>query len=80
MKAEPAPARPEPLAMSTSAPILIVLAKVGLDGHHRGIKVVARALRDAGTHVIHAGLGQTTEAGVRAVADTSSRSVQAPKW
>ncbi len=47
----------------------IVLAKVGLDGHDRGIKVVARALRDAGLHVIYAGLWQTPEAVVRAVAD-----------
>jgi methylmalonyl-CoA mutase cobalamin-binding domain/chain len=47
----------------------VVLAKVGLDGHDRGIKVVARALRDAGMHVIYAGLWQTPEAVVRAVAD-----------
>src|SRR3954451_21119092 len=50
----------------------VVLAKVGLDGHDRGIKVVARALRDAGFHVIYAGLWQTPEAGVRAVADEDS--------
>ena len=49
--------------------IRIVLAKVGLDGHDRGIKVVARALRDAGMHVIYAGLWQTPEAVVRTVAD-----------
>jgi methylmalonyl-CoA mutase cobalamin-binding domain/chain len=52
-----------------SAPLRIVLAKVGLDGHDRGIKVVARALRDAGMHVIYAGLWQTPEAVVRTVAD-----------
>jgi methylmalonyl-CoA mutase cobalamin-binding domain/chain len=52
-----------------SVPPRIVLAKVGLDGHDRGIKVVARALRDAGFHVIYAGLWQTPEAVVRAVAD-----------
>src|SRR5687767_15999980 len=51
------------------APVRVVLAKVGLDGHDRGIKVVARALRDAGFHVIYAGLWQTPEAVVRAVAD-----------
>src|SRR5260221_8718025 len=50
-------------------PVRIVLAKVGLDGHDRGIKVVARALRDAGLHVIYAGLWQTPEAVVRTVAD-----------
>src|SRR5881409_3712978 len=55
--------------METSAPIRVVLAKVGLDGHDRGIKVVARALRDAGMHVIYAGLWQTPEAVVRTVAD-----------
>src|SRR5436305_3116486 len=55
--------------MTTSAPIRIVLAKVGLDGHDRGIKVVARALRDAGMQVIYAGLWQTPEAVVRTVAD-----------
>lgn len=47
----------------------VVLAKVGLDGHDRGIKVVARGLRDAGFHVIYAGLWQSPEAVVRAVAD-----------
>jgi methylmalonyl-CoA mutase cobalamin-binding domain/chain len=52
-----------------TAPIRIVLAKVGLDGHDRGIQVVARALRDAGMEVIYAGLWQTPEAVVRAVGD-----------
>jgi len=50
-------------------PVRVVLAKVGLDGHDRGVKVVARALRDAGFHVIYAGLWQTPEAIVRVVAD-----------
>jgi methylmalonyl-CoA mutase cobalamin-binding domain/chain len=50
-------------------PLRIVLAKVGLDGHDRGIKVVARALRDAGMHVIYAGLWLTPEAVVCAVAE-----------
>src|SRR5213596_3216374 len=52
-----------------SAPIRVVLAKVGLDGHDRGIKVVARALRDAGMQVIYAGLWQTPEAVVRTAGD-----------
>ncbi len=52
-----------------STPIRIVLAKVGLDGHDRGIKVVARALRDSGMHVIYAGLWQTPEAVVRTIVD-----------
>jgi methylmalonyl-CoA mutase cobalamin-binding domain/chain len=55
--------------MTSAPPLRIVLAKVGLDGHDRGIKVVARALRDAGMHVIYAGLWQAPEAVVRAVAD-----------
>src|SRR5580700_10275330 len=55
--------------MTAQNPPRIVLAKVGLDGHDRGIKVVARALRDAGFHVIYAGLWQTPEAIVRTVAD-----------
>jgi methylmalonyl-CoA mutase cobalamin-binding domain/chain len=55
--------------MEPQATIRIVLAKVGLDGHDRGIKVVARGLRDAGFHVIYAGLWQSPEAVVRAVAD-----------
>jgi methylmalonyl-CoA mutase C-terminal domain/subunit len=50
-------------------PLRIVLAKVGLDGHDRGIKIVARALRDAGMHVIYAGLWLSPEAVVRAVAE-----------
>lgn len=47
--------------MATEAPIRIVLAKLGLDGHDRGIKVVARILRDAGMEVIYLGLRQTTD-------------------
>lgn len=56
-------------SMTQPAPLRVVLAKVGLDGHDRGIQVVARGLRDAGFHVIYAGLWQTPEAVVRAVAD-----------
>ena len=44
-----------------TARIRVVLAKPGLDGHDRGIKVVARALRDAGLEVIYTGLHQTPE-------------------
>jgi LAO/AO transport system ATPase len=55
--------------MGMSTPARIVLAKVGLDGHDRGIKVVARGLRDEGFHVIYAGLWQSPEAVVRAVVD-----------
>jgi methylmalonyl-CoA mutase C-terminal domain/subunit len=42
-------------------PIRIVVAKVGLDGHDRGAKVIASALRDAGMEVIYTGLRQTPE-------------------
>src|SRR5437868_13788690 len=41
--------------------IRVVIAKVGLDGHDRGAKVIARALRDAGMEVIYTGLHQTPE-------------------
>jgi methylmalonyl-CoA mutase C-terminal domain/subunit len=47
--------------MTTAAPIRVVVAKPGLDGHDRGAKVVARALRDAGMEVIYTGLHQTPE-------------------
>ncbi|GAB1820235.1 cobalamin B12-binding domain-containing protein [Herbidospora sp. RD11066] len=45
--------------------IRIVVAKPGLDGHDRGVKVVARALRDAGMEVVYTGLHQTPEQIVR---------------
>jgi methylmalonyl-CoA mutase, C-terminal domain len=44
----------------------VLTAKVGLDGHDRGVKVVSRALRDAGVEVIYAGLRQTPEMVVEA--------------
>ncbi|GAA4606739.1 cobalamin B12-binding domain-containing protein [Actinoallomurus liliacearum] len=44
-----------------AGPIRVVIAKPGLDGHDRGAKVVARALRDAGMEVIYTGLHQTPE-------------------
>jgi len=44
-----------------AAPIRILLAKVGLDGHDRGVKIVARALRDAGMDVIYSGLHRTPD-------------------
>ena len=43
------------------SPIRVVIAKPGLDGHDRGAKVVARALRDAGIEVVYTGLHQTPE-------------------
>jgi len=44
-----------------TAPIRVLLAKVGLDGHDRGVKIVARALRDAGMDVIYTGLHRTPD-------------------
>lgn len=44
-----------------SRPIRVLIAKPGLDGHDRGAKVIARALRDAGMEVIYTGLRQTSE-------------------
>jgi methylmalonyl-CoA mutase, C-terminal domain len=44
---------------STAARIRVVVAKPGLDGHDRGAKIIARALRDAGMEVIYTGLHQT---------------------
>jgi len=46
---------------TTGATIRVVIAKPGLDGHDRGAKVIARALRDAGMEVIYTGLRQTPE-------------------
>jgi isobutyryl-CoA mutase small subunit len=50
-----------------SAPLRIVIAKPGLDGHDRGAKVIARALRDAGMEVVYTGLHQTPEQIVQTV-------------
>ena len=47
--------------MTIQAPIRVLVAKVGLDGHDRGAKVVARTLRDAGMDVIYTGLHRTPE-------------------
>ena len=45
----------------TTPPIRVLVAKPGLDGHDRGAKIIARALRDAGMEVIYTGLRQTPE-------------------
>jgi methylmalonyl-CoA mutase C-terminal domain/subunit len=47
--------------MESIAPVRVLVAKPGLDGHDRGAKVIARALRDAGMEVIYTGLRQTPE-------------------
>jgi methylmalonyl-CoA mutase cobalamin-binding domain/chain len=50
----------------TEPQIRVLLAKLGLDGHDRGLKIVARILRDAGMEVIYLGLRQTTDSIVAA--------------
>ena len=54
-------------------PLRIVVAKPGLDGHDRGAKVVARALRDAGHEVIYTGLRRTSQQIVDTVRDEDAR-------
>ena len=49
------------MEISENRPIRVLIAKVGLDGHDRGAKVIASALRDAGVEVIYTGLRQTPE-------------------
>ena len=50
-------------------PARVLVAKLGLDGHDRGVKVVARVLRDAGYEVVYTGLRQTPELVVQAAID-----------
>lgn len=52
---------PAPESPSAARKIRVLVAKPGLDGHDRGAKVVARALRDAGMEVVYTGLRQTPE-------------------
>ena len=56
-------------------PYRVVVAKPGLDGHDRGAKVIARALRDAGFEVIYTGLHQTAEQVVQAVVQEDADAV-----
>ncbi len=56
-------------------PIRVIVAKVGLDGHDRGAKVVARALRDAGMEVVYTGLHQTPEQVVAAAVQEDARAI-----
>ncbi|MEW9526935.1 cobalamin B12-binding domain-containing protein [Microbispora sp. NPDC049125] len=55
--------------------IRVVVAKPGLDGHDRGVKVVARALRDAGMEVIYTGLHQTPEQIVQAAVQEDAAAI-----
>ena len=54
------------MSKKTERPIRVLVAKVGLDGHDRGAKVIAASLRDAGMEVIYTGLRQTAEMVVHA--------------
>lgn len=58
-----------------ACPIRVLVAKIGLDGHDRGAKVIARALRDAGMEVIYTGLHQTAEMVVRAAIDEDVQAI-----
>lgn len=58
-----------PAGTEHHAPARVLVAKVGLDGHDRGVKVVARTLRDAGMEVIYTGLFQTPETVAAAAID-----------
>jgi methylmalonyl-CoA mutase, C-terminal domain len=61
--------------MVTRSPIRVVIAKPGLDGHDRGAKIVARALRDAGMEVIYTGLHQTPEQVVETAIQEDARAI-----
>ena len=50
-----------PTGDNNGRPVRVLVAKVGLDGHDRGLRVVARILRDAGCEVIYAGLRRSTD-------------------
>lgn len=62
-------------ALSVPAPVRILIAKPGLDGHDRGAKVVSRALRDAGFEVVYTGLHQTPEQIVQTAIQEDVRAV-----
>jgi methylmalonyl-CoA mutase C-terminal domain/subunit len=64
-----------PVASVTDKKIRVVVAKPGLDGHDRGAKIIARALRDAGMEVIYTGLHQTPEQIVETVVQEDADAV-----
>jgi methylmalonyl-CoA mutase C-terminal domain/subunit len=57
--------------MSSRRPLRVLIAKPGLDGHDKGAKVVARALKDAGMEVIYTGIRQTVDSIVRTAVQES---------
>jgi methylmalonyl-CoA mutase C-terminal domain/subunit len=70
-----ATADPASAGSAAARPIRIVLAKAGMDGHDRGVKVVARILRDAGFEVIYTGLYQTPESIVSTAAQEDADAI-----
>ena len=71
--------------MAQEQKVKIVIAKPGLDGHDRGAKVIARALRDAGYEVVYTGIRQTPEMIAettlqRTLTSSAFRSSPAPTW
>jgi methylmalonyl-CoA mutase, C-terminal domain len=70
-----APRAPMSESTSSSKKIRVVVAKPGLDGHDRGAKIIARALRDAGMEVIYTGLHQTPEQIVETVIQEDAHAV-----
>ncbi|MFN2557525.1 MAG: cobalamin B12-binding domain-containing protein [Nitriliruptorales bacterium] len=63
------------MSRSPAVPIRVVVAKPGLDGHDRGAKVVARALRDAGMEVVYTGLHNTPEQIVTAAIQEDAQAI-----
>ena len=61
--------------MKSGRPIRVLIAKVGLDGHDRGAKVVAQGLRDAGLEVVYTGIRQKSEDVVRACIEEDVRAM-----
>ncbi|MGA4843965.1 cobalamin B12-binding domain-containing protein [Streptomyces sp. G45] len=75
MTATPAPYADTGHAKGQAQRVRVVVAKPGLDGHDRGAKVVARALRDAGMEVIYTGLRQTPEQIVHTALEESADAI-----
>lgn len=67
--------RPSRRLGCVSEPIRVLIAKAGLDGHDRGAKIIARALRDGGVEVIYTGLHQTPEMIVHAAIQEDVRAI-----
>src|SRR3712207_3990181 len=64
------------MAETVGETLRVIVAKVGLDGHDRGAKIIARALRDAGMEVIYTGLHQTPEQVVEATIQEDADAIE----